>query len=106
WRARDVVRGGAFEIHREVLVGDVEQPGAGRERAGLPVLRAGRSRGDVTDDLARLRLLFLVWNQAAALQVDALARRDPHKWRGGENFAGAAIEHVDVAVAIGVDQHL
>ena len=77
-----------------------------RIRGRLPVLAAGRRRADVAHHLAERRLELLVLDRPAALQIDALGRRDRHERICRQHFSIGPIDHVDVAVAIRAHHHL
>ena len=51
---------------------------------------------------------FLVWirDRAPGFEIDALARIDGTKRLCRQDFAGGPVEHVEVAIAIGPDEHL
>ena len=107
-RAGDVVRLDALAVHAQVLVRDVEQPGPRREGRRLPVLgarrRSGRCRARPCPTCG-----FLSGRRIAAGRSSG---RRP--WStlivaerlGRQHLAGRAVDHVDVAVALGVDEHL
>ena len=85
---------------------NIDEPGSRREGGGLPILRAGCGRADVAHGLPELRLLFRIEDGPAGLQVDRFGRIDGTIRIGRQHLPGRAIDHVEVAVPIGPDQHL
>ena len=85
---------------------DVDEPRARRIGRWLPVLGAGSTGADVAHDSARALPLLACVVQRAGLAIDAGRRRDVDERRGRDHFAGRAIDHVDVPVAIGVHEDL
>ncbi len=105
-RAGDVVRLHPLEVHAQVVVRHVEQPGARREGGRLPVLGARRRRADLADGLAGAGRLRRHVAHAPRLQVDAGGGGDEGVGIGREHLAGRPVHDVDVAVALGAHQHL
>ena len=85
---------------------DVDEPRARRIGRWLPVLGAGSTGADVAHDSARALPLLACVVQRAGLAIDTGRRRDVDERRGRDHFAGRAIDHVDVPVAIGVHEDL
>ena len=105
-RAGDVAGLRDKRVLAEVLLRDVEQPGARRPGGRLPVLRARRRRADIADDLADFRSLLRVVAQRATLEIDSERGRDVPERIRRQYLARGAIDHVEVSVAVGMQQHL
>ncbi len=105
-RAHDVAHLRIHPIHAHVFVGNVDQPGLRAEAARLPVFRARGRRTDVAGDRTDLGFLLRIDDQAAGLQVHALGGVHRAERIGGQHSAGLAIDHIDVAIAIEVNQDL
>ena len=105
-RSDDVARLRGLLVLAEILVRDVEQLRARRIRGGLPVLAARGGGTDVAHHGARSLQLVGCVVQRTRLEVDAGGRIDRHERRCRQHLAARAVHHVDVAVAIGMDEDL
>src|SRR5207248_3277699 len=74
--------------------------------ARLPILGTGRCRSDITHRPAGAGRLGVVRDQLAGSEVDTLAAGDADERRRREHLAARAIDHVEVAVALRMDDHL
>src|SRR5256885_2181904 len=72
WRARVVVGVEPLRVLAQVLVGDVDESRARRERRRLPVLATRRGGARVAHHAPDLRLLRRLVLQPSRLEVDAL----------------------------------
>src|ERR1700754_488395 len=105
-RACDVADGPALPIHAQVLMRDVHQAGRRRKRRRTPVLEPGRRRADVVYDSADLGELVRVHNGPPGLEIDAENGIDVAVWFGRDDLATLAIHHVEMTVAVRMQQHL
>src|ERR1700752_5400578 len=105
-RASDVADGPALPIHAQVLMWYVHQAGRRRKRRRIPVLEAGRRRADVVYDSADLGELVRVHDGPPGLEVDAEYGIDVAVWLGRDDLAALAVHHVEIPVAVRMQQHL
>src|SRR5439155_26784546 len=105
-RPLDVVRLDTLLLLAEVVVREVEKAGPRRERGGLPIFAAGRCRTDIVHHLAEPGPFLLDLDGTACLEVDSGRRGDVNEWFGGEDLAGHTVHDIDVAIAVGMEQHL
>ena len=105
-RASDVADGPALPIHAEVLVRYVHKAGQRRKGRRIPVLEAGRRRADVVYDGADLGELVRVHDGPPGLEIDAENGIDVAVWLGRDDLAALAVHHVEMTVAVRMQQHL
>src|SRR2546423_1887874 len=105
-RTGDIASLGGEAVLTEVLMGNVEQFRARRPGARLPILRAGRSRADVTNHLTNPWNFLGVVAECAARRIHAQSGRDMYERVSGKHFTGGAIHHVHVAVALRTQERL
>src|ERR1700733_7796161 len=81
---------------------------SGRRRIGrrIPVLEAGRRWADVVYDSANFRELVPVHDGPPGLKIDAENGVDVTVWLGRDDLAALAVHHVEMTVAVRMQEHL
>ena len=105
-RSLDVAHLEAFHVHAKVLMRHVQKAGTRRVRRWLPILGARRGRTDFPHDFSGDRLFRLHQLRTAGLQIDARHRVGVRERLGRKHLACLAIDHVHVAVALGMNKYL
>src|SRR3984885_4902543 len=105
-RASDVADGPALPIHAQVLMRQVHQASRRRKCRRIPVLEPGRGRADVVYDSADLGELVRVHDGPPGLEIDAENGIDVAVWLGRDDLAALTVHHVEMTVAVRMQQHL
>src|ERR1700722_11638577 len=104
--ASDVADGPALPIHAQVLMRYVHQAGRRRKRRRIPVLESGRRRADVVYDSTDLGELVRVHDGPPGLKIDAENGIDVAVWLGRDDLATLAVHHIEMTVAVRMQQYL
>ena len=102
----DVARLDAFVVHAQVVVRDVQQAGARRERRWLEVFRARGRWADVAGDDTDVRRLRRVGDVSAGFQIDSARRVHKPERSCRIHLPARAIHHIEKAVALGAEKNL
>src|ERR1051325_6800439 len=84
----------------------IKKAGFWRVSGRLPVLRARRRWTDVTNDFAKLRLFLIIVDQTSGFEIDVFAGGNMDKRRRGSDFAGGAVDHIDITVSFRTNENL
>src|SRR5579884_2260776 len=103
--SRNVVRLHGTEVHAEVVVRNIDEASDRAEGRWVPVLEAGCRRADVTHDPADLRVLVMVRDHHAGLEVDTLVAIHIAEGLRREHLPGAPVLHVEEARACRPEHH-
>src|ERR1700744_4815151 len=84
----------------------VHKPGRRRIGRRIPVLKAGRRWADVVYYSANFRELIPVHDGPPGLEIDVENGVDVAVWLGRNDLAALAVHHVEMTVAVRMQQHL